>query len=88
MKRLKRGKGFLLFAICAAFCMMLFLGGGSSDSSDSNGGDTKHCTDDDYPLWCPDVGVCCTRGHPYYCDGYCYEEKQSGCAQYDTCRAE
>jgi hypothetical protein len=36
----------------------------------------KHCTDTAYPLYCASQGVCCPRGHAYYCDGGCYE---SGC---------
>ena len=61
------------------------------DDSGSGGGDSGdggHCSDFDYPLYCPDAGVCCPRGKPVYCDGYCYENDPGGCTKIDRCYEE
>lgn len=83
MKRKVRLVLLLLFSIILMMSLT-FCG----DSGTTGGGNTTHCADNDYPLWCPDVGVCCTPGHAYYCDGHCFESKQNGCAQYDSCYAD
>jgi len=70
----------LLVSIVAVGLIAIVASNGTDESTTT----TKHCPDSDYPLWCPTVGVCCTVGHPYYCDGLCYEQRPSGCAQYDT----
>ena len=50
---------------------------------------TTHCTNSAYPLWCPNVKVCCTRDHAYYCDGSCYPSGcPSGTITRDDCRPE
>lgn len=48
------------------------------------GGGGGSCPDDT-PLECASTNTCCTRGHPYACDGYCYTVPQNGCAATDTC---
>ena len=74
--------GVLLVLILAVFPL-------ACDTFSNGGGETnKHCTDFDYPLRCPDADVCCPRGHPYYCDGNCYESNPGGCINLDTCREE
>ncbi len=53
---------------------------------------TKHCTDPDYPLWCPDHRWCCPSGFPISCGGLCYKTREDAVrncsASIDTCEPE
>ncbi len=77
--------GFIFTVLTIAVFLIDCGGGGSS----SGGGSTKHCTNAAYPLYCSSVRVCCTSGHPYYCDGSCYSSFcPSGTVGRDLCYAE
>ncbi len=81
-----RSLKLFLAGIVLALAVLFSTNCGDSSSGDS--GSTKHCTDFDYPLWCPDAGVCCPRGKPVYCDGMCYEQDPGGCTFIDRCYEE
>ncbi len=65
---------------------------GGGTTSGGGGGTTKHCTDEDYPLWCADAGACCPKGFPVNCGGKCYAtaaQARANCdARLDTCYRE
>lgn len=78
----------VLFCILALISTML-LGLMMGCKKDKDEAETKHCTNEAYPLWCPNVKVCCTPGHPYYCDNLCYETScPSSTISRDICRPE
>lgn len=81
-------KVFGLCLILAVVLSVIFIINCDEGDSGDDGGDGKHCTDFDYPLWCPDAKVCCRRGYAHYCDGNCYQSDPGGCAKYDTCYEE
>ncbi|MDD5571461.1 MAG: hypothetical protein PHD97_09960 [Bacteroidales bacterium] len=48
---------------------------------------TQHCTNTAYPLYCPNVKVCCPRGYAHYCDGNCSTATcPGGTVNMDNCR--
>jgi hypothetical protein len=88
----KRHYRFLLIAVLAACIGGFLLSCGDSGSSSTSNTNTKHCSDEDYPLWCSDNKACCGKGYPVNCGGMCYktrEDAQRNCsARIDTCNRE
>jgi hypothetical protein len=52
-------------------------------------GPERHCSDEDYPLWCADHHSCCPKGYPISYGGKCYTTEsaaRASCsASLDTC---
>lgn len=72
---------------------VLLLGTLSMGSScDDLVGNKRECSDEDFPLLCPDTGGCCPKGFPIHCGGQCYKTQsiaRANCgARIDTCERE
>lgn len=73
----------------AAGLILSYINCGNQNSTGSTV--TQHCTDPNYPLYCPSSGRCCGSGLPYHCNAThtCWSNNNTSCSSgYDTCSPE